>query len=66
MRYKGKLKNWKDDKGFGFIEPCLGGNEVFVHIKSFQNRSRRPEVGELVSGVNYLDRLTSITLAGFR
>jgi uncharacterized membrane protein YsdA (DUF1294 family)/cold shock CspA family protein len=49
MRYKGKLKNWKDDKGFGFIEPCLGGNEVFVHIKSFQNRSRRPEVGELVT-----------------
>lgn len=49
MRHKGKLKNWKDDKGFGFIEPCLGGDEIFVHIKSFQNRSRRPEVGELVT-----------------
>jgi uncharacterized membrane protein YsdA (DUF1294 family)/cold shock CspA family protein len=49
MRHKGQLKNWKDDKGFGFIEPCLGGSEVFVHIKSFQNRSRRPKVGELVT-----------------
>lgn len=49
MRHKGELKNWKDDKGFGFIEPYLGGNEIFVHIKSFQNRSRRSEIGELVT-----------------
>ncbi|MBL1265285.1 DUF1294 domain-containing protein [Methylomicrobium sp. RS1] len=49
MRHKGKLNKWKDDRGFGFIEPSLGGDEIFVHIKAFQNRSRRPVVGELVT-----------------
>ena len=42
MRYKGKLANWKDEKGFGFIAPASGGKQVFVHIKSFVNRQRRP------------------------
>lgn len=42
MRVKGKITSWKDGKGFGFITPCKGGDQVFVHIKSFQNRHRRP------------------------
>lgn len=42
MRYKGKLTNWKDEKGFGFITPTNGGRQVFVHIKSFVQRQRRP------------------------
>lgn len=49
MRYQGKITNWKDDKGFGFITPNGGGNQVFVHIKSFANRQRRPVGDEIVT-----------------
>lgn len=48
MRYQGKITSWKDDKGFGFITPNGGGDQVFVHIKSFSNRQRRPVGNESV------------------
>ena len=49
MRYQGKITEWKDDKGFGFIAPNDGGQRVFVHIKSFSNREQRPVGNELVT-----------------
>ena len=49
MRYQGKISNWKDDRGFGFITPNGGWNPVFVHIKSFANRTKRPEENEIVT-----------------
>jgi uncharacterized membrane protein YsdA (DUF1294 family)/cold shock CspA family protein len=48
MKLEGTLKEWKDDKGFGFISPCAGGTDVFAHISAFQNRSRRPKPGDAV------------------
>ena len=36
MRYQGRITRWKDDQGYGFISPNLGGEEVFVHIKAFK------------------------------
>jgi len=50
-RFKGKITSWNDDKGFGFITPITGKKEsnIFIHIKSFSNRSQRPETGQLVS-----------------
>lgn len=45
MRFDGKLKSWNDDRGFGFIEPLHGGQEIFVHIKSFPAGTGRPTVG---------------------
>ena len=49
MRYQGEITEWKDDKGFGFVTPKGGGTRVFVHIKSFSNRQRRPVGNELVT-----------------
>jgi uncharacterized membrane protein YsdA (DUF1294 family)/cold shock CspA family protein len=49
MRHQGKITDWKDDRGFGFVTPSTGGPTVFVHIKSFSNRQRRPVGNELVT-----------------
>jgi uncharacterized membrane protein YsdA (DUF1294 family)/cold shock CspA family protein len=49
VRHQGKITDWRDDKGFGFVTPNDGGARVFVHIKSFSNRQRRPEGKELVT-----------------
>ena len=49
MRHKGKIKSWKDNKGFGFIAPFDGGKKVFVHISAFKNRSHRPDLHEVVT-----------------
>lgn len=49
MRIKGKITSWNDEKGFGFVEPCLGGERVFFHISALSRRTRRPEVGQLVT-----------------
>lgn len=49
MRYQGRITTWQDDKGFGFITPNGGDTRVFVHIKSFSNRQRRPAGNEIVT-----------------
>ena len=49
MRFAGRLTEWNDDKGFGFVVPNGGGERAFVHIKAFQRGSRRPVVGDLIS-----------------
>lgn len=49
MLVKGKITRWDDDKGFGFIQPLLKGEQVFLHIKALQNRARRPVIGEVVT-----------------
>lgn len=48
MRFKGKLKIWNDERGFGFIHPIPDGEEIFVHIKAFNPPSSRPRVNELL------------------
>ncbi|MBU4264064.1 MAG: cold shock and DUF1294 domain-containing protein [Proteobacteria bacterium] len=48
MRIEGKITSWNDGKGFGFITPNRGGKQIFVHIKAFSNRNRRPVINELV------------------
>ncbi|WP_323846581.1 DUF1294 domain-containing protein [Microbulbifer magnicolonia] len=48
-RVKGKISSWNDDKGFGFVEPMPGGKRVFIHIKAFANRQRRPQTGDVVT-----------------
>jgi uncharacterized membrane protein YsdA (DUF1294 family)/cold shock CspA family protein len=45
---KGQLVRWKDDRGFGFIQPVDGSKEVFLHISELKNANRRPEVGDII------------------
>ncbi|WP_158774069.1 DUF1294 domain-containing protein [Cobetia sp. L2A1] len=40
MNHQGRLTRWNDDKGFGFIKPSLGGQEVFAHISAYKGRGR--------------------------
>lgn len=49
MRFEGTLKSWNDERGFGFIAPARGGEDVFVHIKAFTRRAGRPVVGQLLN-----------------
>ena len=46
MRIEGTLSKWNDDRGFGFIGPTRGGQEVFVHISMFPRDGVRPTLGE--------------------
>jgi uncharacterized membrane protein YsdA (DUF1294 family)/cold shock CspA family protein len=49
VRYQGKITEWQDGKGFGFVTPNGGGPRVFIHVKSFLKRQRRPVGNELVT-----------------
>jgi uncharacterized membrane protein YsdA (DUF1294 family)/cold shock CspA family protein len=49
MRFEGTLKTWNEDRGFGFIEPAHGGQDIFVHIKAFGPRAGRPQIQQRLS-----------------
>lgn len=49
MRKNGKIESWNDARGYGFIAPADGASRVFVHIKAFRNRKRRPIAGDEVT-----------------
>lgn len=45
---RGQLIAWKDERGFGFIQPVDGGSEVFLHITEVKDATRRPIVGDTI------------------
>lgn len=49
MRFDGTIKSWNDERGFGFIEPTQGGQEIFVHVKAFRGLRERPQLNQRVS-----------------
>ena len=49
MRFEGVIRCWNDERGFGFIEPTLGGQAVFVHVKAFARGVAPPTPGQRVS-----------------
>jgi len=67
--HKGKLIEWQDNKGFGFIKPNDGGKQIFLHITALQKVSRRPKVGDIIYYQTTVDergrkRACSASIAG--
>lgn len=54
-RHAGRITGWDDGKGYGFVTPHDGGARAFVHIKAFQQATRRPVDGDLISYATRLD-----------
>ncbi|NOQ64677.1 MAG: cold shock domain-containing protein [Methyloprofundus sp.] len=50
QEYTGTIAAWKDDRGFGFIRTASNNKEddVFIHISSLNNMSRRPRIGDVI------------------
>ena len=46
--HKGQLIRWKDDRGFGFIQPHDGSQEVFLHITALKDVNHRPQVDDVI------------------
>lgn len=46
--HKGRLKHWKDDKGFGFIQSSELKQDTFIHISTLKAMSRKPKVGDFI------------------
>jgi cold shock CspA family protein len=66
---KGKISQWKDDKGFGFIIAEESGDKVFFHISSLTTKERRPKIGDSVVFVSITDnqnrlKATSVAIEG--
>ncbi len=71
MRFDGTIKTWNDDRGFGFIAPTQGGQEIFVHIKAFKGLKGRPLENQRVTfdielGPQGKKRAINVTLVASR
>lgn len=66
MRYVGRISEWNDERGFGFVTPNGGGDRAFVHIRSFERPSRGPVPGMLVSYELRRDQKGRFKAAGVR
>lgn len=66
MRYAGRITEWNDERGFGFVVPNGGGERAFVHIKAYEQRSARPAVGTLISYVAARDAKGRLSATAIR
>lgn len=46
MRFEGQVTSWNAQRGFGFIEPAGGGQEIFLHVSAVPTNYRPPKIGQ--------------------
>jgi uncharacterized membrane protein YsdA (DUF1294 family)/cold shock CspA family protein len=46
--HSGKLIKWKDERGFGFIQPMDGSQDVYLHISEVKDATRRPQENDTI------------------
>lgn len=62
---KGTVKFYNDQKGYGFIAPDDGGNDVFVHATALQRAGLHGlSQGQKVSFDTQIDRRSGKTAVG--
>ena len=71
IRLVGRISEWNDERGFGFVTPNGGGERVFVHVSGLERGARRPAQGLLVSFLPVRDakgriNATAVRFAGAR
>ncbi len=49
MHTDGTLTRWNDERGFGFITPRRGGQDIFVRLSAFPQDGHRPQCNEMLS-----------------
>ena len=66
MGYLGRITDWNDAKGFGFVTPNGGGDRAFVHVKAFERQGRPPVSGDLIAYVVQRDAKGRLNASGVR
>jgi uncharacterized membrane protein YsdA (DUF1294 family)/cold shock CspA family protein len=56
MRFEGQIKSWNAERGFGFIEPAAGGQDIFLHVSAVPTHHRPPRIGQHFTFEVALDR----------
>jgi cold shock CspA family protein len=49
MRLQGRVSEWNDERGFGFVTQNGTGARAFFHVSALTDKCRRPIVGSLVT-----------------
>src|SRR4051812_34472011 len=49
MRLQGRVAEWNDERGFGFVTQSGTGARAFIHISQLRPRGRRPAIGNLIT-----------------
>ena len=52
MRFQGRVVEWNDERGFGYVVTHGDERRIFLHIKHFSTgRMRRPKLGDILTYV---------------